>query len=178
MAAIILILPPHLEQVSTSMLNTRAKSRAQFRFFFFSSSCFGSMMFWSGCILLGRTWVYQQNRRRFIQPGGRQGMNIILKMTSLNRTSRWISTILISRQTKNSSCNGFVYSKSSKTPSVNQRHAAILKNQWNTLPKTHSNHTILTTMKANLDVRLERFGLCKRPEMNENWAKLPLHPLF
>jgi hypothetical protein len=41
----IFILPPHLEQVSTSMLKTLASSRAQGMFFFFSSSCFGSMMF-------------------------------------------------------------------------------------------------------------------------------------
>ncbi len=44
MAAMIFILPPHLMQVSTSMLKTLGSSRAQGMFFFFSSSCFGSMM--------------------------------------------------------------------------------------------------------------------------------------
>jgi hypothetical protein len=44
MAAMIFILPPHLERVSTSMLKTLASNLAQEMFSFVSSSCFGSMI--------------------------------------------------------------------------------------------------------------------------------------
>jgi hypothetical protein len=52
MAAMIFIRPPHLEQVSTSMLKTLASNLAQGMFFFFSSNCFGSMMFCSWSMTL------------------------------------------------------------------------------------------------------------------------------
>ena len=69
------------------------------------------------------------------------------------------SSLKVTRQTEKFSRNGSVRSKSEKTPSATQMHIANLKNRWNSLPKTKSNHTILVRIKQNLDTGIEQFGL-------------------